>query len=117
MVFMNAQHCVRYFLSNPSAPFFEVQYINPELFLGGFVMYAAVPLFIIAIGLMAARKESGWYVGVVAGIVTFVAAFLAFVDRYNVPSGQEWFQGAILSLVFTVILIILWFKKRVLGQE
>ncbi len=119
MVFMNAQHGVRYFLSNPSKPFFEAQYSYPELFLGGYVMYAAVTLFIAAIGLMAARKESGWYAGVITGIVTFVAAILAFVDRKaaGAPSAAEWMRGAMLSAVFIAILVIPWLKKRVLGEE
>ena len=86
MVFMNAQHGVRNFLTK--RPFYEASESNPELFLGGFVMYAAIALFFVAIYLLAARKESGWYVGMISGIVTFVAAFLAFIDRYNVPSGQ-----------------------------
>lgn len=117
MVFMNAQHGVRHFLHNPSLPFFETQYSNPELFLGGYVMYAAVAFFIVAIYLLAARKESGWYMGMMVGIVTFVAAFLTFVDRMGQPSGQEWLRGAMLSLVLVVILVIPWLKKRVLGQE
>lgn len=116
MVFMNAQHGVRHFLHNPSLPFFETEYSNPELFLGGYVMYAAVALFIVAIYLLAARKESGWYAGMMVGIVTFVAAFLTFVDRMGQPSGQEWLRGAMLSLGLTVILAIPFFKNRVLGR-
>lgn len=117
MVFMNAQHGVRHFMHNPSLPFFETEYSNPELFLGGYVMYAAVVLFIVAIGLLAARKESGWYAGMVVGIVTFVAAFLTFIDRMNVASGQEWLRGAMLSLVLIAILVIPFFKNRVLGKK
>jgi len=117
MVFMNAQHGVRHFLHNPDAPFFPASESYPELFLGGFVLYASVILFFAAIGLLAARKESGWYVGVIAGVVTFVAALLSFIDRYDVPSGQEWLRGAMLSAVFTAILVIPWFKNRILGKE
>lgn len=119
MVFMNAQHGVRHFLNNPSAPFFEDGYSNPELFLGGYVMYAAVALFIVAIYLLGAQKESGWYAGMTVGIVTFVAAFLTFLDRQAVgaPSAQEWIRGAMLSLVLIVILVIPFFKDRVLGRK
>ncbi len=117
MVFMNAQHGVRHFMHNPSLPFFETEYSNPELFLGGYVMYAAVALFIVAIYLLAARKESGWYAGMTVGIVTFVAAFLTFVDRMNVASGQEWLRGAMLSLALVAILVIPFFKKNVLGEK
>ena len=41
---------------------------------------------------------------------------LTFVDRYNVPSGQEWLRGAILSAVFIVIIALPWFKKRIYGE-
>jgi hypothetical protein len=114
MVFMNAQHGVRHFLTK--GPFYEASESNPELFLGGFVMYAAVAFFFVAIYLMAARKESGWYFAMITGIVTFAAAFLAFVDRYNVPSGQEWLRGAMLSAVFIAIIAIPWFRKRIYGE-
>jgi len=114
MVFMNAQHGVRHFLTK--GPFYEINDSNPELFLGGFVLYATVAFFFIAIYLMAARKESGWYFAMITGVVTFAAAFLAFIDRYNVPSGQEWLRGALLSAVFIAIIAIPWFKKRIYGQ-
>ncbi|MBC8331689.1 MAG: hypothetical protein H8E28_06885 [Anaerolineae bacterium] len=114
MVFMNAQHGVRHFLTK--GPFYAASESNPELFLGGFVMYAAVALFFVAIYLMAARKESGWYFAMITGLVTFMAAFLAFVDRYNVPSGQEWLRGAMLSAVFIAIIALPWFKKRIYGE-
>jgi len=114
MVFMNAQHGVRHFLTK--GPFYNPTDSNPELFLGGFVMYAATVLFFVAIGFIAARKELGWYTGMIAGIVTFAGAFLTYIDRYNVPSGQEWLRGAMLSAVFVAILVIPWIKKRVLGQ-
>ncbi|MCP4139253.1 MAG: hypothetical protein GY755_02995 [Chloroflexi bacterium] len=114
MVFMNAQHGVRHFLTK--GPFYESSESNPELFLGGFVMYAAVALFFVAIYFMAARKESGWYFAMITGIVTFAAAFLAFVDRYNVPSGQEWLRGAVLSAIFIAIIAVPWFRKRIYGE-
>ena len=115
MVFMNAQHGVRHFLTK--GPHSQKKERQPALFLGGFVMYAAVALFFVAIWLMAARKESGWYFGVITGIVTFVAAFLAFVDRYNVPSGQEWLRGAMLSAVLIAILVIPWFKNKIFNGK
>jgi len=80
-------------------------------------MYAAVTFFFIAINLMADRKESGWYFAMITGVVTFVAAFLAFVDRYNILSGQEWMRDAVLSLIFVVIIALPWFKKRISGKE
>jgi len=118
MVWMNAQHGVRFMLARPSAPFFEPNESNPELFLGGFVMYAAVAFFIVTIYLLAARKEAGVYVGAMVGVLTMVVNILSYVDRKaaGMPSASDWMRGAILSLVLLVILLTPWFKDRVLGK-
>ena len=55
-VWMNAQHGVRYFNAVPVFQRALSTGSNPELFYGGYVNYAAVMLFVPAIGLLAARK-------------------------------------------------------------
>lgn len=119
MVFMNAQHGVRHFNNNPSAPFFNEEFSHPELFLGGYVMYAAVAVFILAIYLLAAGKKSGWYAAMEVGLVTFVAALLTFIDRQAVgaPSAQEWMRGALLSLALIAVLVIPFFRKNLPAQQ
>ncbi len=116
-VWMNAQHGVRYFMS-PEVYLRAVPTAsNPELFYGGFVNYAAVMLFVPAIGLLAARKESGWYLAMIGAILTFVAALLSYIDRVGVnpAAAIEWLRGAMLSAVLLVILVIPFFKNHVLG--
>ncbi len=117
MVYMNAQHGVRYFMHNPSAPYFDPKYSHPELFLGGYVLYASTALFIVAIGLLAARHPAGWYTGVAAALMTAVIMFLAFIDRQQAGASgaSEWLRGALLSLILLIILVIPWFKDRILG--
>ncbi len=117
MVYMNAQHGVRYFLHNPSAPYFDPKYSHPELFLGGYVLYASTALFIVAIGLLAARHPAGWYTGVTAALMTAVVMFLVFVDRQQAGASgaAEWLRGTLLSLVLLALLLIPWFKERILG--
>ena len=119
MVYMNAQHGVRYFMHNPSAPYFEPKFSHPELFLGGYVLYASTALFIVAIGLLAARHPAGWYTGVIAALMTAVVMFLVFVDRQQAGASgaSEWLRGAVLSLILLALLLIPWFKDRVLGAE
>ncbi|MCB9444422.1 MAG: hypothetical protein H6669_09315 [Ardenticatenaceae bacterium] len=116
-VWMNAQHGVRYFISAPVYLRAEAGGSNPELFYGGFVNYAAVMLFVPAIGLLAARKESGWYLAMIGAILTFAAAFLSYIDRMGVnpAAAIEWLRGALLSAVLLVILVIPFFKNHVLG--
>lgn len=115
MVFMNAQHGVRHFLTK--GPFFNPTDSNPELFMGGFLMYAATVLFFVAVYFMAARKEIGWYAALTVGIITFSAAFMAYIDRRFVPSGSEWMRGAMLSAFYFAIMITPWFKKHIYGEE
>jgi len=117
MVYMNAQHGVRYFMHNPSAPYFDPKYSHPELFLGGYVLYASTLLFIVAIGLLAARHPAGWYTGVVASLMTAVVMLLVFIDRQQAGASgaSEWLRGAILSLILLALLLIPWFKDRILG--
>ena len=116
-VWMNAQHGVRYFNSVPVYLRALSTGSNPELFYGGYVNYAAVMLFVPAIGLLAARKEAGWYLAMIGAILTFVAAFLSYIDRLGVnpAAAVEWQRGAMLSAVLLIILVIPLFKNRVLG--
>ncbi len=74
-------------------------------------------LFVPAIGLLAARKESGWYLAMIGAILTFAAAFLSYVDRIGVnpAAAIEWLRGAMLSAVLLAILVIPFFKNHVLG--
>jgi hypothetical protein len=116
-VWMNAQHGVRYFNSVPAYMRALSSGSNPELFYGGYVNYAAVMLFVPAIGLLAARKEAGWYLAMIGAILTFVAAFLSYIDRIGVnpAAAVEWQRGAMLSAVLFIILVIPFFKDHVLG--
>ncbi|MCI0520421.1 MAG: hypothetical protein L0Z70_09230 [Chloroflexi bacterium] len=118
-VWMNAQHGVRYFSKLPSAPFMEASESVPELFLGGYVNYAAVLLLIPAIGLMAARKRAGLQLALVGALVTFAVALLAFLDRValNPVAAQEWLRGALLSAVMAAVLVIPFFSQRILGEK
>ena len=119
IVYMNAQHGVRYFLHNPSAPYFEPRYSHPELFLGGYVLYASTALFVLAIGLLAARHPLGWYVGVTGALMTAAVMLLVFVERQQAgASGAvEWLRGALLAVVLLVLLLIPGIQRRVLGRS
>lgn len=119
MVYMNAQHGVRYFLHNPSAPYFDPKYSHPELFLGGYVLYASTALFVVAIGFLAARHSMGWYVGVTGALMTAVVMFLVFLDRQQAgASGAvEWLRGALLAVVLLGLFLTPAIQRRVLGRS
>lgn len=117
-IYVNAQHGVRYFNGRPSAPFVEGSESNPELFLGGYLLYISSILFPIAIGLLGMRSKRGWQVGVVAAIVTFSVQFIAYIDRSvaGTASAKEWLEGALLSLVLLGILMVPYFRKRLVDE-
>lgn len=117
-IYVNAQHGVRYFNGRPSAPFVEGAESNPELFLGGYLLYISSILFPIAIGLLGMRSKRGWQVGVVAAIVTFSVQFIAYIDRSvaGTASAKEWLEGALLSLVLLGILLVPYFKNRLVDE-
>ncbi len=115
MVYMNAQHGVRYFMANPSKPYFDPQFSHPELFLGGYVLYASTALFIIAIGLLAARHPLGWYAGAAGALMTAAVMLMVYIDRSQAgASGAvEWLRGAMISAVTLVMLLLPWFREHV----
>lgn len=118
-IYVNAQHGVRYFNGRPSAPFVEGTESNPELFLGGYLLYLSSFLFPIAIGLLGMRSKRGWQVGVMAGIITFSVQLLAYIDRSvaGTASAKEWLEGVALSLVLLVVLFIPFFKNRLVDES
>jgi len=116
---MNAQHGVRYFLGRSSYPFLEANESNPELFLGGFVLFTATMLFPLAIGLLAARKRNGWHLALLASLVTFASQFITYLDRLAATSSgesAEWLKGSLMSLALLIILLIPFFKNRLFDQ-
>jgi len=117
-IYVNAQHGVRYFNGRPSAPFVEGAESNPELFLGGYLLYLSSLLFPVAIGLLGMRKKSGWQVGVVAAIVTFSVQIIAYIERSvnGTASAKEWLEGAVLSLILLAILYVPYFKNRLVDE-
>ncbi|MGD9677872.1 MAG: hypothetical protein AB7V16_05880 [Vulcanibacillus sp.] len=118
-IYVNAQHGVRYFNGRPSAPFVESAESNPELFLGGYALYAASFLFPVAIGLLGMKSKRGWQLGVIAAIITFAAQLLAYIDRSvaGTASSKEWLEGALLSLLLIVILFVPFFKNRLVDKS
>lgn len=82
------------------------------LLLGGFLLYISSVMLIVAIPLMAMRNKAGWYIATSAALATAVVSFQGFLVR----SSTEWLQGAILSAVLLVILLIPTFKNMVLPK-
>ena len=114
---MNAQHGVRFFLERDGQPFMDSKYSNPEMFLGGYLMYTTVLFFLLSIYFLGAKKEVGIWIGVGVTIITTAVNFIVFIDRIDMPSGQDWLRGALLSLFTLILLLVPWIQKGVLEQN
>lgn len=77
------------------------------LLLGGFLLYIASVLLIIAIPFMAMKKKAGWYIATSAALATVVVSFQGYIVRHSF----EWQQGAFLSMALLAILVIPLFKQ------
>lgn len=77
------------------------------LLLGGFLLYIASLLLIVAIPLMAMKNKAGWYIATATALATAVVSFQGFIVRHS----TEWLQGGMLSTVLLVILLIPAFKQ------
>ena len=82
------------------------------LLLGGFLLYISSVLLIISIPLMAMRNKAGWYIAVSTALGTAAVSFQGFLVR----GSSEWLQGAMLSAVLFIILMIPVFKNMVLPK-
>jgi len=82
------------------------------LLLGGFLLYAASVLLIIAIPLMAMKKKAGWYI---ASSTALATAFVS-VQGFFVRNSTEWLQGGMLSLLLFVILMLPVFKQFLIEE-
>jgi hypothetical protein len=82
------------------------------LLLGGFLLYMSSVALILSIPFLALKKKIGWYIATSSALATAVVSFQGFLVR----SSTEWLQGAMLSTVLLIILLIPTFKNMVLPK-
>ena len=82
------------------------------LLLGGFLLYIASVLLIIAIPLMAMKKKAGWYIATSTALAT---AFVS-IQGFFVRNSTEWLQGGILSFLLFVVLMLPVFKQFLIEE-
>ena len=70
-------------------------------------------LTIAAIYLLGNRKSSGWYVGLIGGLVTLVASGSTHYVRH---ATNDYLYGALMGLSIVVMLLIPVFKQRLLTE-
>lgn len=82
------------------------------LLLGGYGLYIASVIMILAIPFMFMKKRIGWYMATGAAIATAVASFQGYIVRHSF----EWGQGCAMSTALLLILLIPYYRRMFLPE-
>lgn len=109
--FANGHAAFRILYGHPKRPLFaegiSITYV------GWFGLWIGAALTIAAIYLLGNRKLSGWYYGLIGGLVTLVASGATHYVRH---ATNDYLYGALMGLSIVVMLLIPVFKKRLLNE-
>ena len=124
--FMLFPHALRVILKDPAAALLDPA--AAVLLRTGPLMFLAVIFAILAIWKLAQRKDSGWYLALLTGLMMVVGAFPAHYARPLVASlvpkatlapsvltSTYWMAGA-QGVILVILLLIPFFKKRLQGE-
>jgi len=125
--FMLFPHALRVILKDPAAALLDPA--AAVLLRTGPLMFLAVIFAILAIWKLSQRKDSGWYLALLTGLMMVVGAFPAHYARPLVASlvpkatlapsvltSTYWMAGA-QGVILVILLLIPFFKKRLQGQD
>ena len=125
--FMLFPHALRVILKDPAAALLDPA--AAVLLRTGPLMFLAVIFAILAIWKLAQRKDSGWYLALLTGLMMVVGAFPAHYARPLVASlvpkeslapsvltSTYWMAGA-QGVILVILLLIPFFKKRLQGED
>lgn len=109
--FANGHAAFRILFGHPKRPIYA-----PGIdmtFVGWFGLWIGAALTITAIYQLGNRKLSGWYFGLIGGLVTLVASGATHYVRH---ATNDYLYGALFGLAIVVLLLIPVFKKRLLNE-
>lgn len=109
--FANGHAAFRILYGHPKRPLFaegiSITYV------GWLGLWIGAALTIAAIYLLGNRKLSGWYYGLIGGLVTLIASGTTHYVRH---ATNDYLYGALMGLGIVVMLLIPIFKKRLLTE-
>lgn len=105
--FANGHAAFRILYGHPKRPLFA-EGISIT-YLGWFALWFGAALTIAAIYQLGNRKLTGWYLGVIGGLVTLVASAATHYVRH---ATNDYLYGALMGLSIVAMLLIPAFKKR-----
>lgn len=109
--FANGHAAFRILYGHPARPLFA-EGIAITYF-GWLSLWVSMALCIAAIYLLGEKKISGWYAGMIGGLVTFVASGATHYVRH---ATNDYLYGSLMGLSIVVMLLIPLFKKRLLTE-
>lgn len=109
--FANGHAAYRILFGHPARPLFA-EGIAITYF-GWLALWVGMALCIAAIYLLGEKKISGWYAGLIGGLVTLVASGATHYVRH---ATLDYLYGALMGLSIVVMLLIPLFKKRLLTE-
>jgi hypothetical protein len=110
--FANGHAAFRILYGHPKRPLFAegiaITYV------GWLGLWIGAALTIAAIYLLGNRKLSGWYAGMIGGLVTLVASGATHYVRH---ATNDYLYGALMGLSIVVMLVIPFFKQRLVEEK
>ena len=110
--FANGHAAYRILFGHPKRPLFA-EGIAITYF-GWLTLWVGMALCIAAIYLLGEKKISGWYAGLIGGLVTLVGSSATHYVRH---ATNDYLYGALMGLSIVVMLVIPVFKKRLLEMS
>ena len=109
--FANGHAAFRILFGHPKRPIYA-EGIDMT-FVGWFGLWIGAALTIAAIYLLGNRKLSGWYYGLIGGLVTLVTSGATHYVRH---ATNDYLYGALMGLSIVIMLLIPVFKQRLLKE-
>jgi len=109
--FANGHAAFRILFGHPARPLFA-EGIAVTYF-GWLALWVAMGLCIAAIYLLGEKKISGWYAGLIGGLVTLVASGATHYVRH---ATNDYLYGALMGVSIVAMLLIPVFKQRLLTE-
>ncbi len=109
--FANGHAAFRILFGHPKRPLFA-EGIAITYF-GWLALWVGMALCIAAIYLLGQKKISGWYTGLIGGLVTIVASSATHYVRH---ATNDYLYGALMGLSIVVMLLIPFFKQRLVEE-
>lgn len=109
--FANGHAAYRILFGHPARPLFA-EGIAITYF-GWLALWVGMALCIAAIYLLGEKKISGWYAGLIGGLVTMVASSATHYVRH---ATNDYLYGALMGLSLVVMFLIPLFKQRLLNE-